>query len=133
MPITSFTVLPLPNRRVFTGSSPSQWEENDRVVQFLRARSFADELEIGNNLSDGHPKLMGINDAGEMAAGLLPAVGHLQEVVVLGKDNAAQFSRPLQQLLVWHRRSPVFTGGQNVDSPPSQPLGDTTVDMMVHE
>jgi hypothetical protein len=110
----------------------SERKKNHLVTHFPRVGCFKEKPQIRNYPSNGCPKLMRVHHARKVPAGVLPTVGDFQQVIVLGKQHAAQFGGPLKQFLVWPIRAAVFKGRQHVEAAPAQPQRNGAMYMMVH-
>lgn len=76
---------------------PSQWQGLNPVPHFFKTHQRRDQDEIFDRATYGHPQLMGIDQAGEVAPACLPRRCQSQEVAVLREYDTTEFRRPLQE------------------------------------
>ncbi len=81
-------------------NSWSNRQEDDRVADFIHCNCLNDEMKIGDDLPKGNAKLVGIDNAGEMATCVVPLVGQDKEVVVLGEDDTFQIAGTRKQVFI---------------------------------
>jgi hypothetical protein len=68
----------------------SQGQEQDRVAYFVKCRDFENYLKVRYDLTNGHLKLMGIDESRKVRPVTLPIVGNGEEIIILGKHDSPQ-------------------------------------------
>jgi hypothetical protein len=110
----------------------AEWQIGDPVSQFLRDAAGQEEFQVVGQAAEADILLGGEENAGEVAALLLPGRGDSQEVLILREQNAAQLDSPGEELLIVHGGSSIILAGQDTPPPPPQGLGHGHRDMHVH-
>ena len=104
----------------------------DSIAGILRIINPGDQFEVADRLADSQIQLVAIDQPGKGSIPVLPLVDDCQQVIVLGKENAAELGGPIEQAVVVPGRGSIVLAGQDVDPPPTEPYGDRDIHMMIH-
>jgi hypothetical protein len=78
----------------------SEWEVADQVSELFRTTARGKEFQVLHALADARGLLVNVDDAYERLATLLPDRRLSQQILILSKQNPAQFGRAIQQVRI---------------------------------